>query len=203
VVLPAGEDDTRAMLDGVAHWRPLVNGDSGFVPRPYTRALELLHEGDAREAARLLAALGVTHAVAREERPWPVLADFGGVRIHAVPAEPPPPPRPSAPLPVAAVWRAGATLDLGAAAAVEAVTFEIDERPWVRAPRVEASLDGSAWTRLEARASLLEATLSLYRDPRHGRGEVRFARTVARYLRLDPDLPARALGLAVESPETP
>ena len=34
--LPLGDDDTARMLDSVAHWRPLVNGDSGFVPRPFT-----------------------------------------------------------------------------------------------------------------------------------------------------------------------
>jgi hypothetical protein len=199
VVLPAGEDDTGAMLDGVAHWRPLVNGDSGFVPRPYTRALELLHEGGPDEAARLLSALGVTHAVTREERPWPLLADLGGERIYAVPAADPPRPIGTARA-VAALWTNGAaTLDLGVPTALERVVFEVDERPWVAAPLVEASLDGADWTRVPARASLLDATLALYRDPLHGRGEVRFEPVVARFVRLDPRLPARALGLAAGS----
>jgi hypothetical protein len=196
VVLPAGEDDTRAMLDGVAHWRPLVNGDSGFVPRPYTRALELLHEGGPEEASRLLSAFGVTHAITREEWPWPLLADLGGERVYAVPAGEAPAPV-AAGTPVAALWEGPrATLDLGAARAVDRVSFEMDERPWVARPHVEVSLDGSAWTRVQAEASLLDATVALYRDPRHGRGEVRFERVVARFLRLDPRLPARALGLA-------
>jgi hypothetical protein len=45
---------------------------------------------------------------------------------------------------------------------------------------------------VEATASLADATLSLMKDPRHGRGEVRFAPQTARFLRLDPRLPARA-----------
>ncbi len=67
-----------------------------------------------------------------------------------------------------------------------------------RAPGVEASLDGVAWEPVEARASLADATLSLYRDPRHGRGEVRFASRPIRFLRLDPRLPARPGALEVE-----
>src|SRR6185503_17233480 len=36
VDLPIGpERDTDVMLDGLAHRRPLLNGDSGFVPRAY------------------------------------------------------------------------------------------------------------------------------------------------------------------------
>ena len=35
------------------------------------------------------------------------------------------------------------------------------------------------------------------RDPRHGRGAVRFAPTTARYLRLDPRLPARPAALGI------
>ena len=72
------------------------------------------------------------------------------------------------------------------------MTFELSESPWIAAPRVESSIDGTAWTRVIATASLADATLSLMRDPRHGRGAVRFAPTRGRYLRLDPRLPARA-----------
>ena len=64
-------------------------------------------------------------------------------------------------------------------------------------PRVEASVDGVEWEPLEARASLADATLSLYRDPRHARGEVRFAPREVRLLRLDPRLPARKGALEI------
>src|SRR5262245_43686093 len=85
VALPAGEDDTQAMLDGLAHWRQLGNGDSGFVPGPYTRALELLDGADREEALRFLRAAGVTQAVTRDAGVWPVPA---GEPARVVPAAP-------------------------------------------------------------------------------------------------------------------
>ena len=66
-----------------------------------------------------------------------------------------------------------------------------------RAPAVEVSLDGTTWEPVEATASLADATLSLYRDPRHGRGEVRFTPREVRFLRLDARLPARPGALEV------
>src|SRR5262249_4882940 len=45
LVLPLAENDTRVMLDGLVHGRPLVNGDSGFIPRPFDRAMELFEHG--------------------------------------------------------------------------------------------------------------------------------------------------------------
>jgi hypothetical protein len=59
-----------------------------------------------------------------------------------------------------------------------------------------------AWTAVPARASLADATLSLYGDPRTGRGELRFAPVRVRFLRVDPALPARALAFEAGS-ETP
>ena len=85
----------------------------------------------------------------------------------------------------------GGVIDLGRVAPVGAVGFEPSEAPWLAQPRLEISLDGVNWMAIEASASLLEATLSLYRDPRHGRGELRLGPVRARYLRLDPALPAR------------
>jgi len=58
---------------------------------------------------------------------------------------------------------------------------------------------GVRWDEVEARASLADATLSLYRDPIHGRGVLRLAPREARFLRLDPRLPCRA-GLLWVSP---
>jgi len=199
VVLPAGEDDTRAMLDGLAHGRPLVNGDSGFVPRPYTRALELLSGADDAETLRFLRAVGVRQVVSADPRPWPLAGAYDDARVYDVP-----PGEAAAPVaaasPAPTLWGAGAPLiDLGAPRAVGAVVFELDERPWIGAPCVEASVDGETWTRACARASLAEATLSLYADPRHGRGALRLLPALrARWLRVDPRVPARAGALEVD-----
>jgi hypothetical protein len=192
--LPAGEPDTQAMLAQTAHWRPLVNGDSGFVPRPYARLRELLDRPLEGEPLRLLRAVGARQVVgAAASVPLPIAASFpDGTTVHEVPAGPSAEaPAEAAPAPT--VWSGGAaTLDLGVPRPVARVTFELDDRPWVDRPAVEASLDGRAWTPVAATASLADATLALYRDPRHGRGEIRFPAVHARWLRLDARLPARA-----------
>jgi hypothetical protein len=180
VVLPLGEDDTRVMLDGLAHLRPLVNGDSGFMPRPYSRAMELLQPPLDEEAWRFLRAVDVRDVV------W-------GGRADAVPAGE----RAVIPAPGAlggpTSWsRDGIVVDLGALREVRRVVFVMGDTPWVASPRVEASLDGRTWTPVPgATARLGDAVLALYADPRGGRGEVRFAPYRARWLRLDPALPAR------------
>jgi len=189
-VLPLGEGDTQAMLDGTAHFRPLLNGDSGFVPRPYTRAMELLQE-PLGEALRLLRAVGVSDVVSTSDLPLPVEARFFEARIYAVPRGPE-----AVPVPAAeagpTVWSSeGITLDLGAPRSVGRIAFELSDADWIARPRVAVSTDRETWTEVEATASLADATLSLMRDPRHGRGEVRFALQNARYVRLDPRLPAR------------
>jgi hypothetical protein len=190
-VLPLGEGDTQAMLDGTAHFRPLVNGDSGFVPRPYTRAMELLQEPLGEDALRLLRAVGVSDVVARSDEALPLQARFTEERIYAVPAG-------AAAAPVSpgtaspTLWSAdGITLDLGEARPVERVAFEVSDADWIARPRVAVAVDTQTWTEVEATASLADATLSLIKDPRHGRGEVRFAPQTARYVRLDRRLPAR------------
>ena len=71
------------------------------------------------------------------------------------------------------------------------VVFELSDAPWIAHPAVEVSHDGLTWVPVDARASLADATLSLYRDPLRARGEVRFAPRAVRFLRLDPHLPAR------------
>jgi hypothetical protein len=194
--LPAGEPDTQAMLDGALHWRPLVNGDSGFVPRPYARARELLDRPLGDEPFRFLRALGTRHVVSAAEHPLPVAADFGADRVYEVtPGDTAAVPAPAGPCPT--LWSArGAVIDLGEARPVGRVVFEMDDRPWVDRPAVEVSTDGTTWTAVEAQASLADATLALYRDPRHGRGEVRFPAITTRLLRLDPHLPARPGALA-------
>jgi hypothetical protein len=197
VVLPLAENDTLAMLDGLAHGRPLVNGDSGFIPRAFDRAMELLEHGLDDEALRFLRAVGVRHAVvpvsagvppagaheaARFERERVVEIE-GGPGASVVVAGDAVPTR-FAP--------AGIVLGLREPRSVGRIVFELSDEPWLARPRVEASLDGERWQTLAASASLADATLSLYREPRHARGEIRFEPVPARLLRVDPRLPARA-----------
>ena len=121
------------------------------------------------------------------------MAAFGDERIHAVPdggrggaaaaGASGRGPRPGR--------RAGAVIDLGAPRMVRRVVFEIAEAEWVAEPSLEVSLDGARWERVAATASLADAVAALYADPRAGRGEVRFAPREARWVRLDPRVPAR------------
>jgi hypothetical protein len=195
--LPLGERDTEVMLDGVAHFRPLVNGDSGFLPRPYDRAMELLEGPLHEDALRFLRAVGVRHVVTRRDLGLPSAAEIGGERILEVP--------PGKAAERVAEGRAAPTLfagggvvvDLGEAAPVGRVSFEVSDAPWIARPRVAASVDGLVWHEVEASASLADATLDLTRDPRRGRGEVRFAPRRARFLRIDPRLPARPGAFAI------
>ena len=80
---------------------------------------------------------------------------------------------------------------------MDRVVFEIGDGEWVSRPRVRVSVDGRDWEDVAAEASLPDAVLSLYRDPRTGRGEVRFSPRLARLLWLDPRLPARSGALEV------
>jgi hypothetical protein len=179
------------MLDATAHWRPLVNGDSGFVPVPYTRAMELLDGPPSDDALRFLRAVGVTRVVGADALPLPEIAAYGPDRVYAIPAGP------RAEVvrgerARATLWRPeGALLDLGAPTAVERVVFAVGEGPWLASPSVRVSLDGREWNAVPATASLADATLSLYQDPRAGRGAILFPPVTARYLWLDPRLPAR------------
>jgi hypothetical protein len=195
--LPLGERDTEAMLDATAHWRPLVNGDSGFVPRPYTRAMEALEAPLGEEGRRLLRGLGVRDVVTADPEGLVEVARFGSTVVAEVPAGEPA--RAVGPgTPVATVWQSeGIVLDLAETRMVDEVVFVADERPWLERPSVEASLDGRTFTPLEARASLGDAVVSLMTDPRGGRGAVRMPPTRARFLRLDRRLPARPGALEV------
>jgi hypothetical protein len=82
-------------------------------------------------------------------------------------------------------------VDLGEPRSLAGVTFEISDAEWVSRPVVHASTDGREWEDVPAEAPLADAVLSLYRDPRAGRGVVWFAPRTARFLRLDAHLPAR------------
>ena len=193
-----------------------MNGDSGFIPRPFDRAMELLEHGLDPEALRFLRAVGVRHVT--ERTPNALQADAGrragpaaglpsGVRevarferervlelgdgpvaeaIH--PAEA-----------VGTRWSsAGVLLTLPEPRPIGRVVFELSDAPWIAQPKLEASLDGVSWEPVEATASLADATLSLYQDPTHARGEIRFAPREVRFLRLTAKLPARGGALEVD-----
>jgi PA14 domain len=190
VALPLGERDTEVMLDGIAHWRPLLNGDSGFLPRPYNRAMELLEGPLTEEGLRFLRAVGVRHILTRGEPGRPAVAAMGEERILEVP----PGPNAMPVVPGKAVptfWtRDGALIDLGERTAVSRVSFELTDGPWIASPTLQVSSDGLSWESRSATASLADATLSSMQDPRHARGELRFEKVETRFLRLDPGLPA-------------
>jgi hypothetical protein len=192
-VLPLGEDDTRVMLDGLVHGRPLLNGDSAFVPRPYARAMELLAGPLDAEAFSFLRATGVRQVASRQPLPLALAAEAEGWAVYEVPPEgPPAAPVVATPgIPAAVVWGGGAIrLDLGGTRPVQGLVFVVSDAPWVARPRVEASVDGGAWTRMDARASLAAAAVGLYANPGEGLGEVVFPTVDARFVRVSSDLPA-------------
>ena len=126
VYFPLSDDNTWYMLDGLAHLRPLVNGNSAFMPRPFDRALEML--GGPRldeEGLRFLRAVGVRHVVARDALDLETAADFGRERVFEVP------PGPAAAVvgpgePVPTRWsEAGALVDLGEPRRVSGLAFEL------------------------------------------------------------------------------
>ncbi len=190
VYLPLGERDTEVMLDAVAHFRPLVNGDSGFIPRSYDRTMELLEGGVSPEALRFLRAVGVRHVVSRAELPLPLLVRLGGEGVYEVTAgDEAAVVRPGRPVPT--LWTAdGPQIDLGRPTFVERVTFPLADGAWVAEPRIWLSSDGVAWEEVSGQASLADATLSLTRDPVGALGELQIPPREARFVRLDPTLPA-------------
>ena len=197
-VLPLGERDTEVMLEQTAHWRPLVNGDSGFMPRPYTREMELLVSPAGEEALRLLRAVDVRHVVARETLPLPVAFASGDERVYAVP------PGPSARVPEAgpAASRRGGRRVVSSSISGLRVRWSPSSsrfrtsRGWMRPPS-PCRATARAGRPVAARASLADATLALLRDPRHGRGEVTFGPVTARFVRLPLAVPARPGVLSV------
>ena len=82
-------------------------------------------------------------------------------------------------------------MDLASPRRVGRIQFTLDDRAWVERPEVAVSMDGRSWERVDAVASLADATLSLYADPRGALGEVVFPPRRARFVRLDPHLPVR------------
>jgi len=198
LVLPLAANDTLAMLDGLAHGRPLVNGDSGFIPRPFDRAMELFERGVDEEGVRFLRAVGVRHVVAPAAGPGTLatdglttVAEAGRDRVLEVAAGEAASVVGGGDPAATRFTPGGIVVALKEALTIGRVVFELSDAPWTPRPAVEMSLDGVAWAPVEARASLADATLSLYHDPLRGRGEVCFTPRPVRFLRLDPRLPAR------------
>jgi hypothetical protein len=190
--LPLGERDTDVMLAGTVHFRPLLNGDSGFMPRPYTRAMEVLQLPLREEGLRYLRAAGVRDVVSRTPLELPVLADFGDERVYGVPAgDVARVPAPAIATGAVAWTRDGIVIDAGSVRTLQRVVFEVGDAEWIPDPWVEVSHDGVTWQWVAGRASLADAVVALNADPRHGRGEVRFATQDARWVRIDPRVPAR------------
>jgi hypothetical protein len=198
VYVPMGDVDTRALLDGLAHLRPLMNGGGAFMPRPYDRALDLLGgQPFDEETLRFLRAVDVRHVVSSADLPLPVAAAFEDETVYAVPAGPEATVvQPGEPAPT--LWdESGATADLGAVRKVSGLVFELGDGPWPKDPRVAVSLDGETWEEVGAQLSLADATLSLYRDPRHARAALLFSPRAARMLRIGSRLPVRRGALEV------
>jgi hypothetical protein len=190
--LPLGERDTDVMLAGTVHFRPMLNGDSGFMPRSYSRAMELLVPPLGEEALRYLRAAGVSDVVTRGEESLPEEARFGDERVYAVPDGPAAEAPAAANLTGPTAWAGdGVVVDLGSTREIRRVTFEIGDAEWIAAPVVDLSADGVTWERVTAEASLADAVVALGRDQAHGRGELRFAPRAARWLRIDPRVPMR------------
>jgi hypothetical protein len=65
------QDNARYVYRSTVHWRPLVNGYSGFVPPSYRRAFERLMRGDFSDGLEELSAEGVRFALVHTSRLGP------------------------------------------------------------------------------------------------------------------------------------
>jgi hypothetical protein len=165
--------------------------------------MELFEHGLDAESLRFLRAVGVRHVTQPRAASDPappgvrLVASFAQERVLELDDGP----RAAVVRPgdaVATRWSpTEVLLTLAEPRRVGRVAFELSDAEWLARPSVFASLDGVTWEALPAEASLADATLSLYREPQHARGEVRFAARTARLLRLDARLPARAGALEV------
>ncbi len=197
VHLPLTEDSTWHMLDGLAHLRPLVNGNSAFMPRPFDRALDLLGGPLDEEGKRFLRAVGVRHVVARDADDLPMVADFGRDRVFEVT------PGPAAAVveaaePAPTRWTRPARSWISASLAGRAGSSSSSTAgPGPTALASSPRATGGSGTTSRRELSLADATLSLYRDPRHGRAALRFAPREARFLRVGREVPLRPGALEI------
>jgi hypothetical protein len=146
------------MLDGLAHLRPLVNGNSAFMPRPFDRALDMLAGPRLDEEGYASCA---PWACGTSSRVTASTSDGGrlrpGARLRGDPGTRGRRGRPGEPAPTR--WtEAGALVDLGEPRRVSGVVFELGDGPWRADPCVRCSRDGRVWDDVEAVASLADAT---------------------------------------------
>ena len=187
------------MLDGIAHWRPLVNGDSGLRAAPYTRAMELL-DGPLDDEAPALPARGRRDARRQPRVPstLPEIGVYGPDRVYSIDA------RPARREAVAASARAdalataeGPVVDLGAPTAVDRVVFGWATGPGSTRRACARRTTAARGTRCRPPPAWRTRRLSLYRTRGAGRGAVRFPTVTARYSWLDP--PAAGAAGALET----
>ncbi len=83
--------NTQCMLDSTLHWKPILNGYSGFVPASYVRHWEALKDFPSPRALAYLKLAGVTHVVVYNgDTPPPKdaglqwMAGEGGVTVFRV-----------------------------------------------------------------------------------------------------------------------
>jgi hypothetical protein len=69
--------NAQYMLNSTRHWKPLVNGYSGFLPASYVPHYEQFIHFPDPPALRALVALGVTHVVVHHLPPSPIASGFG------------------------------------------------------------------------------------------------------------------------------
>ena len=55
--------DARYMVNSVRHWRPMLNGYSGFVPASYSRHYQAMLDFPSASSIDYLRQVGVTHVV--------------------------------------------------------------------------------------------------------------------------------------------
>jgi hypothetical protein len=77
--------NARYMLHSTRHWRPILNGYSGFTPDSYGRHYEALRSFPDPEALSYLRALGVTHIAVHAN--W-FTEEFGEERLQRIPGTP-------------------------------------------------------------------------------------------------------------------
>lgn len=76
--------NTGYMLASTRHWRPLVNGNSGFVPSSYVETWKRVRGFPDNASLRALRDIGVTHVVVHYESPTPLIETVP--RMASVPA---------------------------------------------------------------------------------------------------------------------
>jgi PA14 domain-containing protein len=65
---PAMSTNAAAMLNSTRHWKPMLNGYSGFVPESYDRTYEALRDFPTTGSVGALASRGVTHVFVHFDR---------------------------------------------------------------------------------------------------------------------------------------